>query len=288
MDEPILKRLQDLALVALVRVLLLLPFGLRVHLAGWIVAEVVGPIAGYRDRIDHNLTLVAPKLSELERQRLARAVMFNAGRTVIENLSVDCARALAAQTRISGPGVQVLDKLRKTGGPAVFVSGHFGNHDIGRGTLAADGHYVGALYRNLTRSGFNKIYVQSMAAVAEPIFLQDYGGMADMVRFLKLGGTLALLIDQHAPSGEKLTFFGKPAYTSLSAAELALKHNAPFIPMYCLRGPDGRSFELIVEDPIPHTTAVEMTQAFNDSLERRVRENMDQWLWIHRRWRMED
>ena len=28
-----------------------------------------------------------------------------------------------------------------------------------------------------------------------------------------------------------------------------------------------------------------MTQALNDSLEAQVRANMDQWLWIHRRWK---
>jgi KDO2-lipid IV(A) lauroyltransferase len=28
-----------------------------------------------------------------------------------------------------------------------------------------------------------------------------------------------------------------------------------------------------------------MTQALNDSLEALVRGNLDQWLWIHRRWK---
>jgi KDO2-lipid IV(A) lauroyltransferase len=42
---------------------------------------------------------------------------------------------------------------------------------------------------------------------------------------------------------------------------------------------------LIVEAPIAHSTAGEMTQAINDRLERQVRAHSEQWFWIHRRWK---
>jgi KDO2-lipid IV(A) lauroyltransferase len=45
------------------------------------------------------------------------------------------------------------------------------------------------------------------------------------------------------------------------------------------------SFQIIVEAPIPHGTPEAMTQALNDSLEAIVRQNIDQWFWIHRRWK---
>ena len=109
--------------------------------------------------------------------------------------------------------------------------------------------------------------------------------MGEMVRFLKAGGTVAVLIDQHMHKGEPLTFMGQVAQTALSAAELALKYDALLVPCYGIRRADGLSFDMIFEEPLPHTTALEMTQALNDSLEVRVRENVDQWLWIHRRWK---
>ena len=41
------------------------------------------------------------------------------------------------------------------------------------------------------------------------------------------------------------------------------------------------------EAPIPPGDPVEMTQAINDNLEGWVRRHMDQWFWIHRRWKPE-
>ena len=47
-----------------------------------------------------------------------------------------------------------------------------------------------------------------------------------MVRHLRSGGMLGMLVDQHMGHGEELTFFDRPALTALSAAELALKYKA--------------------------------------------------------------
>jgi KDO2-lipid IV(A) lauroyltransferase len=85
-----------------------------------------------------------------------------------------------------------------------------------------------------------------------------------------------------------LDFVVKPARTALSAAELALRFNAVLIPFYGIRQPDGLTFETVLEAPITHSDATTMTQAMNDSLSARIRENPGQWLWVHRRWRPDD
>ncbi|TMV76841.1 lysophospholipid acyltransferase family protein, partial [Thioclava sp. BHET1] len=92
--------------------------------------------------------------------------------------------------------------------------------------------------------------------------------------------------DQHMGNGARLRFFGQDALTSLSAAELALKYEALCVPAYAIRQPNGLDFEVLIEAPIPHGPAEEMTQALNDSLEAQVRQHMDQWFWIHRRWKV--
>ena len=71
-------------------------------------------------------------------------------------------------------------------------------------------------------------------------------------------------------------------------AELALKYNAALIPVYGLRDPDGFGFRIIALEEIPHSDPVTMTQAVNDGLEALVRNNMDQWFWVHRRWKLAD
>ena len=95
-----------------------------------------------------------------------------------------------------------------------------------------------------------------------------------------------MLIDQHMDDGAPLQFFGQTAYTALSAAEMALKYEAELVPFYAIRTTEGAGFRIILEAPIESGSAEVMTQALNDSLEIRVRENMDQWLWSHRRWKI--
>ena len=106
-----------------------------------------------------------------------------------------------------------------------------------------------------------------------------------MVRHVKSGGVLGILTDLHAPGQPKLSFFGQPARTSTITAELALKYDAALIPVYARRKENGLDFEIIVQDPIPHTDPATMAQAVNDGLETLVRDHMDQWFWIHRRWK---
>ena len=94
-----------------------------------------------------------------------------------------------------------------------------------------------------------------------------------------------LLFDQHVRRAPVMDFLGHPARTALSAAELSLKYNALLIPFYGIRQQDGFNFETVLEAPIPHSTAEEMTQQVTDSLSRRVEEDPTQWFWVHRRWR---
>lgn len=66
---------------------------------------------------------------------------------------------------------------------------------------------------------------------------------------------------------------------------MALKYDAVLIPTYAIRQPDGLSFQIIVDPPIPQGTPEAMTQALNDNLERLIRRYPEQWFWIHRRWK---
>ena len=93
-----------------------------------------------------------------------------------------------------------------------------------------------------------------------------------------------MLLDEKYPEGVRLPFLGLDAFTSLSAAELALKYDLPMIPAYGIRIEDGNAVQVIFEAPIKHTDSVSMTRAFNDSLSARILADPDQWYWLLRRW----
>ena len=274
------KRWRNTVLRALIGLLLVLPYTWRVPLCGWVMAYVIAPFAGYNKRVRENLALILPDLPESEVKRMVRAVPRNVGRALIEIYSGAEFVARATAEPLKGEGLAALDEAHEAGRPVILVTGHFGNYDASRAALIARGYKVGALYRPMGDKNFNTHYVDAISRIGTPVFPR---GRA--VRFLRSGGMLGLLIDQHMGHGEALSFFGHPAMTALSAADLALKYDALVVPTYAVRRANGLDFEIIIEPPIPHGTPQEMTQALNDSLERLVRKHLDQWFWIHRRWK---
>lgn len=277
--------LQDRALRALFWGMLRLPYRWRVPLAGWAVSRIVAPLAGYRTRIRQNLARILPDLPAAEVARITRAVPDNVGRTLIEIYSGAEFTAHAVSHPLTGDGVATLEAAHQAGKPVILVTGHFGNYDASRAALIARGYRVGALYNPMKNPYFNEHYVAAISQIGTPLFPRGKKGLGDMVRHLRSGGMLGLLMDQAMRHGAALTFFDQTAMTALSAAELALKYDALVIPTYAVRQPDGLSFQIIVEAPIPHGPPEAMTQALNDSLEAIVRKNIDQWFWIHRRWK---
>lgn len=275
----------NIFLRSLIGLALLLPYAQRVRIMGWLVENMVSPLAGYPKRIRANLAHVRPELPEAEIARLCKAVPNNAGRTLIELYSGEQFVKHAAAAPISGPGYVALEKARSDGRAVILVTGHFGNYDVSRAALIAKGFNMGALYRKMSNPYFNAHYVQSITTIGTPMFEQGRKGMSQMVRHIKSGGILGILTDLHAHGGTHLNFFGKPAITSLITAELALKYNAALIPIYARRQDNGLDFDIIVQAEIPHSDAETMTQAVNDGLEALVHENMHQWFWIHRRWK---
>ena len=275
-------------IVGLIRLALVLPYKTRIAFVGWVVQHVIGPVAGYRARALDNLAMIWPQMPQERRAEIASKCLNNVGRSFIENYSArDFPKRMAKNTP-TGAGVAALEKAAEQGNPVILVTGHYGNYEAMRACLVARGYDIGGLYRNMKNPYFNAHYVQTMEAFGGPVFPQGRRGTAGFVRHLKDGGQLVLLFDQHVFGAPALDFLGQPANTALSAAELALRYDALLIPFYGIRQADGVSFDTVLEAPVPHSDAVTMTQALNDSLTARIKADPEQWFWVHRRWRIHD
>jgi KDO2-lipid IV(A) lauroyltransferase len=281
---PLTERLTGAALMLPVTLSRALPYRWRVPLAGWLTSRVLGPLAGYSRRVRENLALVRPDLPGPEMARITRGVTDNAGRNMMELFSPEfTARHRDVPTR--GPGIEVLRRARAENRPAVIVSAHLASFNAARVGILKEGIELACFYRAMANRPFNARYVAAMARVSAPIFEQSRAGVAQMVRHLRKGGMVGILADINAHDGVPLEFFGKPALTTLSPAEMALKYNAPLVPVFATRQPDGLGFEVIFEAEIPPSDPVTMMRDYNRRLEAMVRANMDQWFWIHRRWK---
>lgn len=283
---PLRDRIANGAFLAIMGLARALPYERRIPAMGWFFAWVLGPLAGWRQRIRTNLAMARPDLSPAELRHLLRAVPENAGRSLAEIYSgAEFVDRIHAADPLTGPGLAALEQAAQAGRPVILAVAHFGNYDAMRAALAGRGWPVGALYRPMNNEAFNRHYIPAMRAIAEPMFPRGRAGLAAMLRFLKGGGWMALGFDQFDDHGAELRFFGLPTRTVLTPAELAIRYDALVVPVAGIRQPDGLSFRVEVGAPIPHDAPAAMMQALNDDLERLVRAHMAQWFWVHRRWK---
>jgi KDO2-lipid IV(A) lauroyltransferase len=269
----------------LLGILSMLPYQMKISLGGLIYQKIISPLSGNRKRIIDNLKLIFPNLERRKREELCRQVPNNIGRTLFELLSPNAFSNIAKSAKVSGPGFKILKDAQEQKKSVILVSGHLGNYDVMRVVLNTNGISVGALYKPMSNPYFNTFYERCIKQIAEPLFPRGRAGMGNMMRYIEGGNVVALLIDQYMSHGEPLKFLGHTAYTTTSAAKLALKHDALLITFYVVRNNDGVNFDLVFESPVKPSTPRVMTQVLNDRLEKQIRKNMGQWLWTHRRWK---
>lgn len=113
-----------------------------------------------------------------------------------------------------------------------------------------------------------------------------------MIKVLKSGGSVALLIDQDTKVKTVfVNFFGMPAATPVGATVLALKTGAAVIPTYIYLGKDGmQHMHILPEIPMSQTGDEEHdihfnTQVLTNFIEEKIRQYPDQWVWMHERWK---
>ena len=235
-------------------------------------------------RFDREVLRVFPDMPRAERATLRREMGRNMGRTLFEILHSAEFQALPSRFHVSGPGLVALEDARAAGKGAIIVSGHFGQWDAVRAVLKARGMETGAVYRPQRNRFYQRGFLAGIEEGGRPVIATGRSGTMDLVRHLRRGGFLAILLDEKYAEGVPLPFLGHPALTSTSAAALALKYDLPLVPAYGTRRPDGAEFDVAFEAPIPHTDALTMTTAVNDSLSARVLEHPGQWYWLLRRW----
>jgi KDO2-lipid IV(A) lauroyltransferase len=102
------------------------------------------------------------------------------------------------------------------------------------------------------------------------------------------------LIDQSLPAeaGVFVPFFGRAASTTPALSMAALRTKAPVFVALAVR--EGERLRLLFEGPIPvpdtgdrRADVAAHTAQLTAILERYIRRYPEQWLWLHRRWKVQ-
>ena len=261
------------------------PFSARSKLGGSFVALAATALPSVRGRMEKNISLVFPELPVSKVRSLRKRNARTMGRTLTEILFNEDQLLHHPPYSVSGAGLEHLVAAKDKGQGVILVSGHFGQWDATRIYLKENGLETGAIYRPNNNPFYEPYFLRGIEAAGKPIFPKGADGLKGMIRHLREGGRVAILADQHLDEGARLPLLGRPSMTTLSPAQLALRHKALLVPVWAVRDDDTPAVHITIETPIPHSTAEEMMTEFNARLDAQVRAHPEQWLWAHRRWK---
>lgn len=249
-------------------------------LGGWI-GRVIGPRLAASRKALANIKRAFPDKSDEEARSILGGMWDNLGRVVAEYPHL---RQIIAE-RVTLENPEMFDDLRDDGQSAVFFGGHLANWEAGALVIQTR-LPTAALYR-APNNPLVAAHLERSRSIAENLTLipKSRTGMREILRTMKAGDHVALLIDQKYNEGLAVPFFGVPAMTSPAFAELAQKFDCPLVPARIERL-NGAYFKGTLGAPIP-TRDRPVEEIIGDAhhvLEEWITAQPAQWLWLHRRW----
>jgi KDO2-lipid IV(A) lauroyltransferase len=281
-------RLEALAFDIVSTFLRILPTDAASALGGWLIGTF-GPLTSVRRTVDRNLRIAFPAMPPGERRRIGRAAFVEAGRTFAELPLMD--RLTEANGRVEVAGREHLEEAVRERIPSIFVSGHFSNFEIMAAVVVQAGIDGVLTYRATNNPYFDARIVASRRRYGVKLFAAKGMERArDLYKTLARRGSVGIMVDQKFSFGVSVPFFGQRAPTNPGPIRLALSANARIQPMSVTRL-KGSRFRMTFYEPYypartgDRTADVEAgVRRITEFIEARVRENPEQYFWLHRRW----
>ncbi|MBO7484247.1 MAG: lysophospholipid acyltransferase family protein [Alphaproteobacteria bacterium] len=249
---------------------------------GACLGAFVGLVARRRNRIGLlNLRIAFPEKTEKERKKILRDMWKHFGRLI-----ADLPHNRQVLKEASFKDVKYLREAYAAGKGGFVCSAHIGNWELSVAKQIAPGFVMNPVYRPANNWFLDKLLFSRRKGVKIP---KGRTGARLMIETLKQGKFISILCDQKFREGMTLSLFGMPAQTATAMATLALKMNVPIIMVKAIQQTDGH-YLLTVYPPIPIPIGLARAEAekqimttVNQMYEQWIRENPEQWLWIHRR-----
>ncbi len=191
-------------------------------------------------------------------------------------------------------GVEYLKNALSRGKGILFLSAHLGNWELM--AMAASVQFdlsFQIVVRPVDFVPLDRVLEEIRTRTGNKLLVKHHCA-AEISQALREKQNVAILLDQNASwhNGVYVPFFGRIVCTNRGLALLALRHEATVIPVFNIQQSDGR-YRIMFEPAVSlirtgnfQRDVMANTALFNTIIEKYVRMAPDNWLWVHRRWRM--
>ena len=247
---------------------------------------ILAPLFKSKKIINKNLSIFNSDISKKEKDKIILSMWKNYGMTFIEYVFLSYFQKNNSHIKIIGENN--LQKIIEKNKPVIFVSGHFANYELMSMEIVKKKIKLATIYRPL-----NNFFVNPLMEFLRRRFVcknqikKGINGVRDAINYIKQDYSIALMIDQRVSEGEKINFFGKPAFTTTLPAQLALKFGLSVVPVFLERD-EFNNFTIQFYEEIKSSdfkNKLEMTKKLNNFLESLIIKNPYQWIWTHNRWK---
>ena len=276
-----------LIIIFLLVIFKILGFKLASSLGG-LIGRLVGPLFRSKKKILSNISKALPEIEEKNTELIVKKMWENYGRILSEYMFIKNFRNSKYKKFLTIEGQEILNELKDSKEPVVFISGHFNNFELMAMQIEKSGINLAAIYRPLNNIFLNKIMEKIRTKyICRKQIKKGGSGTRELLESFKNNYSLAIMIDQRVSESIKVNFFGQKASTTTIPAQLVKKFGSKIVPIYIERI-NGVYFKMTVSRPIileKESTIEEITLKLNKWLEKMILINPDQWIWSHDRWK---
>ena len=248
--------------------------------------SIVGPHFKSKKIIKENLNIFFNNTSRRDENTIINDMWKNYGMTFVEYMFLNFFQKNNSHINIEGEENLFIKTLNEK--PVIFVSGHFANYELMSMEITKKNISLATIYRPLNNIFLNPFmeYLRKKYVCKNQI-KKGIKGVREVIEYVKKKHSIALMIDQRVSEGEKLNFFGKPAFTTTLPAQLSTKYNLDIIPVFIKRDEEN-IFKIEFQkriNPKNFKSKLELTKELNRVLEKMISRNPNQWIWTHNRWK---
>ncbi len=169
----------------------------------------------------------------------------------------------------------------------LLISAHFGCWELIPAATALQGYPTTVLVQKPSQDGFDHLFREYRAfAGVKTVNNDTLAGLRPVIKALKRGETVGLVIDQHGES-ERLIgqFFGQSVSLPEGPAYLAQHLNCPLVPVSIRWVGDRHQLQFSAAlQAHDYPAPLSLMQALYDQLEQQIRRYPQNWLWSYNRW----
>jgi len=228
-------------------------------------------------------------LADIEKEQLIKDMFYSLAQnfgSFIENQGVSKDKLLS---KVEFKNDKLFIDALNSGKAVILITAHQGNWEILPLAISAKYHPLVGVGRPLNQPWLDKVLRKNREQFGIEM-IDKSGGMRGMVKVVRDKKLLGLLVDQNLP-GVDVEFFGKKASHTTAAALLARKFDAIVVPCFIKRV-GFEKYEARFYDPIEIEKTDDLekdiwlhTQKQAKITQEVIKDNPEQWLWIHRRWK---